>query len=224
MLFAEMNKMLKPHRDRLEELEAKAGIKQQTDRAREGSLFPLGMGGEDVDPEAYSADEADHTRHGTRVAYFSVQDIELRRELIKTARTIESIQSALLDREVPEKAAAVAKAKGALRHLPWGTGAVIALVCFGIGEYSKGTAGGIAGALFGLFMGVGFVWNSKGAAEAALEEAEAELKAAQRDRSIRKLHPPTFDLREELSGVEDKESTAESAYGAVIEFLADNPV
>ncbi|RSZ41159.1 hypothetical protein [uncultured Variovorax sp.] len=223
MLFSEIDKVLDPYRTKLAELEQKAGIGEQADRAREGSMFPLGIDGDKVDPQEYFADEADYTRRGIRLAYFSVQDAELRRELIKTVRTLEATHQSLLDRDVGEAASEVSKAKVALRRLPWGTGAFIALLCFGVGEYSKGTSGAIAGGMLGLFMGLGYVWNAKGSAESTLEQAEFDLKSVQRDRRIRKLHPETFSRSEEVLGEEQEEFGDESARANVVRFLEENP-
>lgn len=219
MLFAEMDTVLKPLRDEVAGLEKRAGVEGAVERAREGSFFPLGIDGEKVDPEEYFADEADHVRRGVRRAYFGVKDVALRKEMIEALRSLDAKHSELLDRDVGEKASEVSKAKGAVRNLPWSTGMIIALVCVGIGYYSKGETGTIVGAVFGLFMGMGYVWNSKGAAETALEQAEANHKDSQRDRRVRNLRPETFNMCEQLSGEEDHEFGGENGRWNVKAFL-----
>lgn len=68
-------------------LEQHAGIAQAMERAYQGSLFPLGAGdGEDPSPDEYFADESDNFRRRMRRAYFSVQDVDLRRKLIALRR------------------------------------------------------------------------------------------------------------------------------------------
>lgn len=110
-----------------------------------------------------------------------------------------------------------------MRRLPWGTGLVIAIACILIARFSKGESGTIYGAVAALFLGLGYVWNAKGSAESALEQAEAGHKQAQRDRQIRKLHPETFNVLEELSGDEDSRFGDEDARWKVKEFLERVP-
>jgi hypothetical protein len=218
MLYIERDKLLKPHLDRREELEVRAGIKPQVERAREGSLFPLGIEGERVSPDLYFADESDYTRRKIRQAYFSVADLDLRREMMQLQVKIEEILVSFGDREIEEKLAELSMAKAKVRRLPWGAGAAIAMGCFAIGSYSKGEIGAIGGAVFGVFMGLWFVWNSKGDAEKDREQAEADLEQARKDRKIENMHPPTFSRSEASSGEEDREFGAESAYGKVAQF------
>lgn len=219
MLFLEMDKILKPYRDKVDELEARAGIQSQTERAREGSFFPLGADGEKVDPDEYFADEADYARRGIRRAYFGVLDDQLRKELIEALRALEAKHSELLDSDLSEKASEVVKAKAATRRLPWGTGLVIAIVCIVLARWFSGEGAITVGAVIGLFLGLGYVWNSKGAAESALEQAEVEQKQVQRDRRIRKLSPETFKLSEELTGEENAQFGDENGRWNVKEFL-----
>jgi hypothetical protein len=220
MLFAEIEAVLNPFRTQVDELEKRAGIDAATKRAREGSLFPLGIDGSEVEPDEYFADEADFTRRGIRKAYFGVVDAELRVQLIAARRALEAKHSKLLDADLPDKASEVSKAKAAVRRLPWGSGMVVALLCLGVGKYAgSGSAGTLAGALIGLFLGLGFVWNAKGTAETALEQAEADLRSVQRDRRIRKLHPETFSLQEQLTGEEDPDFGYENARANVAKFL-----
>ena len=42
MLFAEMDTVLQPYRDKVAEFEKRAEIESAVERAREGSFFPLG--------------------------------------------------------------------------------------------------------------------------------------------------------------------------------------
>lgn len=216
MLYLEKNKLLKPHEDKLDELEAQAGIKNDADRAREGSLFPLGIDGEKVDPEAYFADEADHVRRSIRRTYFAVEDLELRRQLIKEYRTIDEIRASFAVKDIQQSRNEVEKAKNAVRRLPWGTGLIIALICYAIGRYNDEQIGG---AVVGMFMGLGFIWNSKGDAEKTLDQAEADFKQVERDHRIRKLYPETFSGPEAYNGKSDQVFDSESAYGNVIQFL-----
>jgi hypothetical protein len=216
MLYMEQDKLLKPHLDKLEELETQVGIREQAERAREGSLFPLGIDGEKVDPEAYFADEADHARRGIRRVYFALENEEVRRQLMKEYRTIEEIKASFAEKHMQEAAREVEKAKTAVRRLPWTTAIVIAVICYAIGRYNNEAIGG---ALVGFFMGAGFLWNSKGDAEKSLDQAEADFKSAQRDHRIRKLYPGTFSSSEAYSGKEDQNFDTESAYGNVLRFL-----
>ncbi|MRD49681.1 hypothetical protein GHT07_20620 [Caenimonas koreensis DSM 17982] len=215
-----MNKLLQPHRDRVSELEAQAGITEAADRAREGSMFPLGIDGDNVPPEEYFADEADHTRFGVRRVYFGVEDVSLRKQLIRALRKLEKVHSELLDRDIQTAQAAVNRAKVSVRRLPWETGIVLAVICTAIGKYAGGDTGLVFGAVVGLFMGLGYVWNRKGDAEAALEQAEDEYKIVKRDRLVRKLHPETFCEMEERTGQEDHDFGGECARYKVARHLA----
>lgn len=221
MLYLEQDKLLKPHLEKLGELETRAGIRAEAERAREGSIFPLGIDGEKVDPEAYFADEADHVRRAIRRIYFGVPDESIRRQLMKEYRTIEEIRASFAQRHLQASASEVANAKNAVRRLPWGTAIVIAVACYAIGRYNNEPIGG---ALVGFFMGAGFLWNSKGDAERTLEQAQNDFKTVQRDHCIRKLYPETFSHSEANNGKQDQDFDSESAYGNVLRFLEQEPV
>ncbi len=61
-------------------LEERASITKKMERAREGRFIPLGAVGDKATPDEYFADEHDSFREKARDAYFSVQDVELRKQ------------------------------------------------------------------------------------------------------------------------------------------------
>ena len=77
-----------------------AGLTDAMERAREGRFIPLGVFGEKVSSEEYFADEHDHLRSKTRDAYFTVRDMELRKQPIASARKVEQLIRQSLDEDV----------------------------------------------------------------------------------------------------------------------------
>lgn len=223
MLYAEQDAKLKPHLGRIEELETQLGIRDAAERAREGSFMPLGIDGERVDPEEYFADEYDDERRKTRKLYFSIENMDAKRELIEEARTVQELRRHFSQIAMQDAKGELAKVKARMRKLPWGSGAIIALLGIGLGYWLRGDTGAIGGAVFGFFMGYGYVQNSKGQLETDLEQAEQALKQAKRDEHIRALYPEMFSHEEARSGQENNDFTTEYALYPVRQFLEVNP-
>ena len=106
-------------------LEEKAGLSQIMERAREGRFIPLGALGEKVTPDEYFADEHDHLRRKTRGAYFSGRELALRKNLIASARKVESCYRQSLEEDFIAANRAVLTARAKAQRQPWGKAAVM---------------------------------------------------------------------------------------------------
>ncbi len=218
MKYYEKDTALKPLREQLAALEARAGITKDMERAREGNFMPLGIDGEKVSSDEDLADEHDGLRRRTRQAYFGVADIELRKELIKTDREINKKFDEHSEDDFREANGAVAKAKAASSQQPWGLAAIIAIAAVAIGYKVYDIVGAIAGAVGGFFLAMGTVKNNQTETAAAFEQAEKELAELKKSQYVNSLSPEMFNHMEQLTGEEDREFGYESAHQNVRKF------
>jgi hypothetical protein len=193
-------------------LEEKAGLTDAMERAREGRFIPLGALGEKVSPAEYFADEHDHRRAKTRDAYFTVRDIEVRKELIAATRKLEQSIRESFDEDViaanREAAAAAAKAQ----NQPWGKAALLGMSLVAVGYWAFGIAGAIGGAVGGFFLGQGLIAQTRNAASAELAQASHDFEQAQKATTEHSLMPEFLSPAEEWSGERDTLIDDESAY------------
>jgi hypothetical protein len=210
--------------EKLEELERKcnalessAGITEDVERAREGRFIPLGAFGEDVSPDEYFADEYDYIRRKIRDAYFSVKDIELRKELIKLRREIEKYHQESYQGDINLAHKEIDKAKLNGRKLPWETAALLGVASVALGYWLFDIVGALAGAVGGFFIGQGTISDARSIAETELEQATNELKQAENDQKLMRLRPDCFSLEEELAGERDERIDRESAYANILQ-------
>jgi hypothetical protein len=218
MQYFEKEAELKPLRDELAALEAEAGITQQMERAREGNFIPLGIDGEKVSSDEYFADEHYGTRRRVRQVCFGVEDVELRKKLIKIDRAINKKFEQHIEADLREAQSEVAKVKALVGRQPWGMAAVIAIASVAIGYQVYGMVGAIAGAVGGFFVAQGTVMNKEREAAAALEQAENDLAELKKSQYVSSLSPELFSHLEQLTGEEDKDFGRESAWLKVTEF------
>jgi hypothetical protein len=198
-------------------LEEQAGISQAMERAREGRFIPLGAMGEEASPDEYFADEYDHFRDKARDAYFSVQEVALRKKLIAAQRKIEIHirQSFEIDIAAANRAVSVATAR--TRNQPWTKAAVMAVGAVAVGYWAYGLVGAIAGAVGGAFLGQGVLSEARNNANAELEHAAQELEQARKDQTQRSLWPECFSWSEEFTGERQEHLDSESAYANVLQ-------
>jgi hypothetical protein len=182
-------------------LEQHAGIAQAMERAYQGSLFPLGAGdGEDPSPDEYFADESDILRRRMRRAYFSVQDVDLRRKLIALRRKWDKHFLKSFDADVAKADDELREAKQRALSQPWGKSALCAVGAVAIGYWAFHIAGAVGGAVAGFFIGQGIVAKAKREAQAEIEGAENNLADCKRYRYVNALHPESFSADEEVTG------------------------
>jgi hypothetical protein len=188
------------------------------DRARAGNFFPLGIDGEKVSTDEYFANEHDGGRRRVREVYFSVPDVERRKELISLQRRLDQAIEQQSDEDLFRTETAVTQARRASRHLPWERAAVIAVGCVALGYYFKGIVGAIAGAVGGLFLAQGTVSNRRAQLLAALDQLEREVADLKKARQIAALHPEYFNEIEAVRGEEDREFGQQMAQWNVLAY------
>jgi hypothetical protein len=202
--------------EKCEALEEVAGISQAMHRARDGRLIPLGAIGDPVSRDEYFAD--DYLRRGTRNAYFAVQDVALRKQLISAEREldVQLERSFEADMAVAKSAVLAATAQG--NSQPWGKAAGVAVAAVAFGYWVYGLVGAIAGAVGGFFIGQGVVAEAKARARATLEQAKQELEQLRKEKELRALHPPMFSHSEQRTGEREDSLDRDSAHWNVLQF------
>lgn len=208
---------IKRFAEHCEALEARADISQAMSRAREGRFIPLGALGEPASSAEYFADEHDYLRSKTRDAYFSVQDLELRKQLIAAERAVDAEIEKSYAADMSEANQTLLLAQAAADKQPWRTAAVVALGAVALGNWFYGLVGAIAGAVGGFFLSQAIVHEAKVTTKAALSTAVAEIEQLRKDSKQRALHPPIFSINEELTGQRDEHLDRESAYANVLQ-------
>ena len=201
-------------------LEEKAGLSQVMERAREGRFIPLGALGEKVTPDEYFADEHDHLRRKTRGAYFSVSELALRKNLIASARKVESCYRQSLEEDFIAANRAVLTARAKAQRQPWGKAAIFGVGAVVAGYWAFGMVGAIAGAVGGFFLGQGAIAESRNEANEEIAQASAELEQVQKDKTEQFLMPEFFGNAEEFSGERDERIDHESAYANTLQKRA----
>lgn len=198
-------------------LEEEAGISKAMERAREGRFIPLGAMGEEASPDEYFADEHDHFRDKARDAYFSVQDVELRKKLITAQRKIDSYVMRSFEADIAAANQAVSSATAKMQNQPWTKAAVFAVGAVAVGYWAFGLVGAIAGAVGGFFLGQGVVSEAKSNAIIEVNQATQELEDARKERAQRSLWPECFSRSEEITGEREQHLDGESAYANVLQ-------
>ncbi len=189
-------------------LEEKAGISQEMTCARDGSLIPF------VTPdefEEYLGKAEDRLYRLTRNAYFSVPDMELRKKLIVALCEINILEATANNEAqknidsivMPPLEQAVSVAAVKTRNAPWTEAALIAIGAVVVGNIVLGQEGGIAGAVAGIFLGLGCLAKAKNAADIGLKQATDKLEYTRKVMAQRIAWPDTFSRVEEISGERD---------------------
>src|SRR5450631_2487767 len=101
--------------DQLQALEESAGIAKQVEDAQMGPMFP----NLDASPGEYFRETEDIARRKVRRLYFAVEDLELRRGLIRKRRECDRAHKSFLRRSLTGKREALIKAQKQERSLPW---------------------------------------------------------------------------------------------------------
>jgi hypothetical protein len=184
-------------------LEDKAGLSKLMERAREGRFIPLGAFGEETSPQEYFADEHDHLRGKTRDAYFSITNMELRKQLIATQRLVESRLRQSLQQDIIAANREVLMATAKVQRQPWGKAALFSIGAVAIGYWVFGIVGAISGAVCGFFLGQGVISEARNEANAELAQASNDLEQTQKEESEDSLMPEFFSYSEEISGERD---------------------
>jgi hypothetical protein len=196
----------------LEHLEQQTGISHTMQVARAGRTLAPAALGEHATPQEYVADDYDRRRGATRDAYFSVADVQLRKQLIVLAREIDSRHRLATDEHVGQARRASSIAALKLSRRPWGKAALPGIALMAFGYWTAQAAGGIAGAVAALLLGLGVIVNARNNARLRLAQATRTLERAQSDQAGYLLFPEVFSSTEEASGQRDADFDLESAH------------
>lgn len=207
-----MFKKLEELQDECLALENAAGISEAMERARRGHFIPM----IECTSDEYFADEFDYFRDGVRDAYFSVTDMQMRRDLIALQREIDRRTARSYESAVTDAKREAADARRQLLAQPWDLAGIIAIVAVAVGYWKFGLPGAIGGAVGGFFFGYGVIARARSDAQSNLEFAENRVTEAEEDNRVQKCYPECFSLNEEIAGERDEKVEIESAYGNVV--------
>ncbi len=200
----------------LERLEQQAGISQAMQVARAGRAPPAAALGEHATPQEYVAQDYDRRRGATRDAYFSVDDIQLRKQLIRLSREIDSRHRLSTNQQVEQAQRESSIAALKISRRPWSKAALLGIALVAFGYWAAQAAGGIAGAVAAFFLGLGVIVNARNNARLRLAQATRKLEQAEKDQAGYLLFPEVFSSVEAASGQRGREFDLESAYRNIL--------
>lgn len=196
----------------LERLEQQAGISQTMKQARAGRNLPPRSLGEHATPQEYVANDYDQRRGATRNTYFSVDDAQLRKQLIALSRKIDSSHRQSTDEQIDTARREISLANSQVKRRPWGKATLLGVALVAFGYWASQGAGVIAGAVAAVFLGLGVIANARTNARLRLAQAMRRLEQAKREQADYALFPEVFSATEETSGRRDTDFDIESAY------------
>ncbi len=133
-----------------------------------------------------------------RKAYFSVQDMELRKQLIAHHRKHSALWQESIRQWVSDAEASLAKARVSADYwCVWAS--LIGVGAVSIGSYF-GTPGAIGGALVGYFFGRQIEQDLKSSRDRDVVRSEADLNSAKESARDARKEPETFSQQEEETG------------------------
>jgi hypothetical protein len=201
-------------------LEEKAGIVEAVKRAHEGPPIPCGvlkerppLGTPEMEQEhlLYFDDQHDHIRDGLRRAYFSVQDVAPRRQLIALQVDRAKVIRLMDEHEIAERRRELQQVEQKATDYPWAGAAIRAIAAVGGGAAFFGLTGAIAGAVAGFFWVRAMAASVKKEAEFEVKRANELLAAAEKGLRDEALRPEFFSALEAATGQEDQRFAGESA-------------
>ena len=207
---------LKVRQDARNSLEDKAEITSAMDRAREGIFIALGAMGDEATPEEFFADEYDHFRGRARDAYFSVQNLALRKELIAAQLAVDAHVMRSFDEDIAVALRAAPAANAKALNPPWTKAARYAVSAVAFGEWVFGHTGTLAGAMGGFFLRQGVTTQANTITSSGATQANQKLDTANKEKAQYKLWPECFSREEEFTGEGDSELDHQSAYANVL--------
>lgn len=174
----------------IDTLETKAGIKEEARRLEE------------------ALDWTPFSRQKVRDLYFSIGDIDLRKELVNLQQALEekTHQGVTDELDKAKRKLQFAIANSADFSEAFLLAAFIAGGCSAIAAYGRAVEGAIVGATFGTFLGLRTIANQRTKHKRAIREAQAELDiAAANLNEFEERNRPSFSLNESISGERDKD-------------------
>ena len=195
-------------------LEERAGIGEEMRRIRDIQPSYLGIYDIEDPAENMAAFEAVNAATGSRKlrklreVYFSVADLDLRKQLIANQREQHKLTLEFFREEVAEAHRKLAEAQRSGANW-WIVASIPGLACIAAGYGLFGIPGALGGALVGLFAGRQTEHNAKRNRDEAVAAAEEILKDAERTVVEVSKQPATFSRSEERTGEADAPRPAE---------------
>jgi hypothetical protein len=201
-------------KDLIEKLEQDAGIFDAAQRAREGSLIPLGV----TNPElaeggGHHAYEFDAIRRRMRDLYFSIENHEVRAKLIEAQFRHHQVFIFWRDREIQLIKSYLHELK---ESSPLPKYSFFALVII----FSCWWLSGFTGALLATLTSFSIIWQSLKERKAEIKDTESELLDSLTELSKLQSKPITFEHGEMLSANRFLESDRLSAWRTHIQNLS----
>ncbi len=186
------------------ELEQRAGIAETVSLAHDGRYpsVPTNPAEEALYGNQVLAIEKKAVRLHIRDAYFSVADMDLRKNLITKSRECEALRRRWFQQEVTDADARLKAVHTSIRHW-WLLAALCGTGFVGGGYFIFAIPGAIAGALVGLFLGRAIERADESRREAELKKAKNDLEFARTNLHEVTGEKPAFSQSEEHSGEAD---------------------
>jgi hypothetical protein len=131
-----------------------------------------------------------------RAAYYSVPDIELKKQLITTTGKLDRLYLQKCDQEVSLAKEEVSKAIEKAKKQPWHLSVTSSIGALIIGQWILGFFGAIAGAIGGFYLGQWLLASIKKENAREIEQAKHLLVLAQRRDEASKVDPFLFSSEE----------------------------
>jgi hypothetical protein len=189
-------------REELRELEGRAGIAQQIESVQLDATAPNVTSSVE---ESFRENQASAKRRA-RELYFSIQDMAVRKELIRQRRGCRKLYEASLQRNMTKAQTRLTLAEQAANGgEPW-----LLAGCFGaLGALTSMSLGfGGWSVLIGLFAAQNSIFRVRWQRSAEISAAQAELD---KERKTAALYPDWFNAIEEASGTRDESFDRECA-------------
>jgi hypothetical protein len=208
--------MLEAYQRKVKELETVAGIREQSDRAREGSFIPLFLSNPEMtNVHENIAFEHDAVRSRLRNAYFSVQDKKLRIKLIDMQLSIDKLTKEWEQAETyrTEKIVQMLQSKSLVKS--YIALLIMAIIFIAIGEIIFNTEGAFIGGIIAIILSVSHITSIKQERKQDLEDATNRLNNYRQKMLRINLSPNTFEENEAQSGERSEQADSLSAWANV---------
>jgi hypothetical protein len=194
----------------LVELEKRAGIENgeaiRDEPAHYEHVYDAAEPWSDEQRAAETAEEKFHQDSITRklrTLYFAVPDVALRKELIAKYREEGTLSLSYWQQELHDAASALVAARLTGQHW-WIWASVSGVIIIAVGFHFFGLLGAIGGALVGYLNGRRLEREHLRAREAAVADAEREVKDAEKIWNEVRNEPQMFSQREARNGEPDR--------------------
>jgi hypothetical protein len=187
--------------EELVELETRAGIAEKVKDVEIGPLFP----NLEATPDEYFNEAADHLRWTVRKLYFELEDVELRKRMIRKRCEIETAAGVYWQRQVVTERRKLAAAQQRAKSLSWFWAGCLAALCVAVGAYYFQLYGSIGGGLMGFFFAQGLLAHERNTKAEEVRTAQEALDELLKSVKEGETNPAMFNANERRSGERDED-------------------